>query len=149
MLEPIIISYKLTTCQLLILYKYLQTLIILLTILMLHGQTTTKTKCHLVDYHFAFALALHCICICIALHLHLHCIALALHWHCIGIALALHWHCICKHYKPKSDQYIRTPVELGTNSCYPTYNTSAQWQTTTKPNVTWLIAILHLQMQEL
>ena len=32
-LKPIIISYKLTTCQLLKLYKYLQTLRVLLTIL--------------------------------------------------------------------------------------------------------------------
>ena len=32
MFKPIIISYKLTTCQLLILYKYLQILSILLTI---------------------------------------------------------------------------------------------------------------------
>ena len=44
MLKPIIISYKISTCELLILYKYLETLRILLTINQKKGLSGLSTQ---------------------------------------------------------------------------------------------------------
>ena len=64
MLKPIIISYKLTSCQLLILYKYLQTPRILLSIIMLYKeQKVTKRDFKGNDnYKFKFPKSMKIIC---------------------------------------------------------------------------------------